>query len=134
MVTLQTSVSVQKNVIPSRELLGNIHFPWNHHQKHHSGKISYFLFPTFFIPVKLFIFCWTSYVDREIWICIQQRSVEKLKFSLTWRISREINLRHNLLLKTLISRNFCQRVVRVKLRNFHTANCNFLAVLLWYYM
>ena len=42
------------------------------------------------------------------------------KFTLTVKISRQIIYLVILLVKTLLSRNFCQKSVRVNFRNFHT--------------
>jgi len=43
------------------------------------------------------------------------------KVTLTQNFSRQINYSVILLVKSLFSRNFCQRRVRVNIRNFHTA-------------
>ena len=45
------------------------------------------------------------------------------KFSLTENFFRQISSLVTSLLKTLISRNFCQKCVIVNFRNFHTALC-----------
>ena len=44
------------------------------------------------------------------------------KFTLTKKISRQISYLVILLLKSIISRNFCQKRVRVNFRNFHTVS------------
>ena len=50
-----------------------------------------------------------------------EHSVENEKISLTKKIFRQINsLVTYLLVKMLISRNFCQKSVRENFRNFHT--------------
>ena len=46
--------------------------------------------------------------------------LKKRKFTLTWTIFRESNLRYDLLVKKAIWRNFFQSTIRVKFRNFHT--------------
>ena len=137
MVTLQTSVSVQKNVIPSRKLLGNIHFPWNHRQKHHSGKISYFLFPHHLFPWN----CSFS-VEPLMWIekfefALNSTVWEKQIFSLTekyfvkpiWFVCTNVNFT-----------KFLSKSGESKMPQFsHCVQQGaiytiFLAVLLWYYM
>ena len=45
------------------------------------------------------------------------------KFSLTKKIFRQINSLVNYLVKTLLSRNFCQKCMRENFRNFHTVQC-----------
>ena len=45
------------------------------------------------------------------------------KFTLTQNFSRQINYLVILLVKSLLSRNFCQKRVRVNFRNFHTVLC-----------
>ena len=42
------------------------------------------------------------------------------KFTLTQKFSRQISYLVILLVKSLLSRNFCQKRVRVNFRNFHT--------------
>ena len=44
------------------------------------------------------------------------------KFTLTGKIIRGINLHCNLISKKVISRKFCQNIVRAKFRIFHTVN------------
>ena len=45
------------------------------------------------------------------------------EFSLTEKIFREINSLVTSLVKTLVSRNFCQKRVRENSRNFHIVHC-----------
>ena len=44
------------------------------------------------------------------------------KFTLTQKFSRQISYLVILLVKSLLSRNFCQKRVRVNFRNFHTVH------------
>ena len=49
---------------------------------------------------------------------------KKQKFTLTRKIFLEISSLHELLGKTLVSQNFCCKVVSVKLRNLYTVTTN----------
>ena len=53
----------------------------------------------------------------------EDHSVENERFTLTEKIFRQINYLVILLVKPLLSRNFCQKRVRVNFRNFHTVSC-----------
>ena len=52
--------------------------------------------------------------------CLKCTAWKNEKFSLTEKIFREINSLVTFLVKMLLSRNFCQKCVRVNFRYFHT--------------
>ena len=57
-------------------------------------------------------------------VCVAHWTAWKnAKFSLTEMFSREISSLVTLLVKTLISRNFCDKSVRVNFRIFHSVHC-----------
>ena len=49
-----------------------------------------------------------------------EHSVEKWEIHSHWKNFRQINYLVTLLVKPFLSRNFCQKTVRVNFRNFHT--------------
>ena len=57
-----------------------------------------------------------QFIQLFLYLCITNCSVEGRKFSLTKKIFCQINS----LVKTLLSRNFCKKCVRLYRINFHT--------------
>ena len=55
--------------------------------------------------------------------CVHSTVWKNEKFTLTQNFSRQINYLVILLVKPLLSRNFCQKRVSFNFRNFHTTVC-----------
>ena len=63
---------------------------------------------------------WGAYLLLKFLSSMKSTVWKNEKFTLTGKIFRETNTLVKSLLKTLLSRKFCQKNVRVNLHNFHT--------------